>query len=546
MGMGRYLRALARSWILVLIFVILGAGVGYAVAHETTAMYRSSVRMVVSGTGDELTVRVLSVQRAQALAQLAPTAPAVQAAATAARYPLAKPHVHASAPEQSPFVDLRVEDSDPNRAQAIANAFATTLPAVLVRYEGPTSSRVVLTNLAPATTPGGAYSPDRLVYLGLGAAAGLVLGLIVASIRFAVDHTVRDSDELERLTGLTVLGTVPRDVPKKLLPAVSDPRSPRAEAYRQIRTTLLNVQSRRGLQTIAVTSASLGEGKTSVATNLAAVFSRAGHRVALVDADLRRPRVAAFYALRQTYGLTEVLSGVVSLEQALVPLDDGRLAILPSGRIPANPSEALGSVAMERVLESLTEEYEYVIIDTPPMLPVTDASVLAPKVDGVILVARMRHTTRDRVRRAHAALQRVNATILGVVPNQSGKGADKDYRYPYSYTPARRKERAGDSGISPRRLAQAAPPPAAPPPVVPPPPTAAPPPAGPPPAPVVGPPPASTSPETADYGPVHYVMPQSVMPQSVPAPATTMYRPPRQQPLNGEAPDVRDPGGRAH
>src|SRR5579859_3040531 len=534
MGMGRYVRAVVRSWIILLVFVILGGGVGYVLYQRATPMYRSSVRMVVSGTGDEITVRVLSVQRAQALAQLAP-------AAAAARYPLATPRVQASAPEQSPFVDVHVEDSDPTRAQAIANAFAATLPAVLVRYEGATSTRVVLTNLAPASSPGGAYSPEPAIYIGIGVVGGLLLGIVIASLRFSFDHTIRDSDEVERLTGLTLLGTVPRDVPKKLLPAVSDPRSPRAEAYRQIRTTLLNLQSRRGLQTIAVTSPTLGEGKTSVASNLAAVFSRAGHRVVLVDADLRRPRVAAFYNLSQPYGLTEVLSGVTTLEQALVHLDDGRLAILTSGRIPANPSEALGGLGMERVIEALTEEYEYVIIDTPPMLPVTDASVIAPKVDGVILVARMRHTTRDRIRRALSALQRVNATVLGVVPNQAGKGADKDYRYPYSHSPSRRQDRSNGGTVSRQRLAQAAPPrPGAPAPFAPSNPVSAtvtssnPAPAplspsnpAPPPVASALPAPTGDGPDADPFGPVRYVT------HAAPVQATTAYRPPRQQPLTG-------------
>lgn len=447
METAQYLRALGRSWFIVIIALVAGGAGGYYVYHHATPLYRSAVRLAVAGNGgDETTSRVLATQRAESIAQVANTPPAEQAAATAAGYPGITPGVSAVSSTDSPFINLTVEDTNPRRAQAIANSFAGVLPRVLVQVLGPTDTPVKVTNLAPASLPAAPFSPKRSKDVGLGLAAGLILGIFIALLREVFNRTVRDSDELERLSGLVVLGTVPRDLPKRLLPAVTDPRSARAEAYRQVRTTLLNVQP-GGLRTIAVTSASLGEGKTSVATNVAAVFSRGGHRVALIDADLRRPRVAAFFGLSPQFGLTEVLSGVATLDQALNVLDDGRLGIVTSGRIPANPSEALGSLGMERVIEQLSEDYEYVIIDTPPVLPVTDASVLAPKVDGVVLVTRMEHTTRDRVKRALASLERVNASVLGVVPNQAGKGTDRDYRYPYRYVPSRRqREQSGEIG----------------------------------------------------------------------------------------------------
>jgi capsular exopolysaccharide synthesis family protein len=188
---------------------------------------------------------------------------------------------------------------------------------------------------------------------------------------------------------------------------------------------------------MAVTSASLGEGKTSVVTNVAAAFSRAGHRVAVVDADLRRPCVATFFGLNPERGLTDVLAGTCSLGEALNVLDDGRLAVLTSGARPDNPSEALASAGMKQVLRQLADDYDYVFVDTPPVLPVSDPLVVAPLVDGVIVVIRLGRTTRDRMQRASKALERVNATTLGVVPNMSGKGRDRDYRYPYRYASLR-------------------------------------------------------------------------------------------------------------
>jgi receptor protein-tyrosine kinase len=438
----QYLRALARSWFIVIITLLAGGAGGYFVYHEATPLYRSSVRMIVSGDGggqstDEVTARILATQRALALSQVAGTAPAIKAAAAAAGYPGSAPAVSSASDDQGPFLTVTVVDTNAARAQAIADAYARILPATLVALEGRADTAISVANLAPASLPAAPYSPKLIPDLGLGLAAGLILGIAIALLREAVDRTVRDTDELERISELSAVGTVPRGLPKHPLPVNTRPRSARAEAYRQVRTTLLNAESRP--RAIAITSASAWEGKTSVAANVAAVFSRAGHHVALVDADLRRPRVATVFGVRSKPGLSDVLARRVSLDDALIQLDDGRLAILPSGTIPANPSEALGGAVMEEVLERLKAQYEYVFIDTPPVLPVTDALVVAPMVDGVVLVTRLGRTTRERVRRAQAAIGRVNATIIGVVPNHAGKGADRDYRYGYKYAGSHKK-----------------------------------------------------------------------------------------------------------
>lgn len=438
----QYLRALARSWFIVLITLLAGGAGGYFAYHHATPQYRSSIRMIVSGNGggqptDEVTARILATQRALALSQVAATSPAIKAAAQAAGYPAASPAVSSTSDDQGPFLTVTVVDTRPARAHAIADAYARILPDTLVRLEGRADTSISVSALSPATLPSEPFSPRLLPDVGLGLAAGLVLGIAIALLREAIDRTIRDTDELERISGLSAVGTVPRGLPKQPLPVNTRPRSARAEAYRQIRTTLLNAESQP--RSIAITSASAGEGKTSVAANLAAVFSRAGHRIALVDADLRRPRVAAVMEVRAKPGLSDVLARRVSLEEALIILDDGRLAVLPSGTIPANPSEALGGAVMGTVLERLKRDYEYVFIDTPPVLPVTDALVVAPMVDGVVLVTRLGRTTRERVRRAQAAIRRVNATIFGVVPNQAGKGADRDYRYGYKYAGSHKK-----------------------------------------------------------------------------------------------------------
>jgi polysaccharide biosynthesis transport protein len=431
-----YLRIVTRSWLIIMIVGVAGGLGGWLVYLSKTPTYQSSVQMIVSGSGpqatDEITSQQLATERALALSQVAPTVPAVDAAKKAAGYPDAAVSVSATAEDNSPFVTVSVSGRSAAEVQAIADEYARTLPATMVRLEGRDDSAIHVRNLAPASLPESPVSPSIRRDAGFGLLVGLLLGIMIAVGREALDRTVRDSEDVGDMTDLTILGTVPRDLPEEQLPVMSSPRSARAEAYRQVRTTLINARRRR-LRTMAVTSATLGEGKTSVVTNVAAAFSRAGHRVAVVDADLRRPCVEKFFGLGPGPGLTDVLAGTCSLPEALNVLGDGRLVVLTSGARPANPSEALAGTTMKHVLQQLAGEYDYVFVDTPPVLPVSDPLVLAPLVDGVIFVIRLGRTTRDRIQRASKALDRVNATILGIVPNMSGRGRDRDYRYPYRY-----------------------------------------------------------------------------------------------------------------
>jgi succinoglycan biosynthesis transport protein ExoP len=433
----QYVRAVLRSSWLVFLTLLAGGVGGYIAFHGETPLYRSSIRMIVATTTgglDPVAASTIAGQRAEILAQVAPTAPAIQDALTAAGQTKSAGGLSVSASSSGPFVTVLASSPHASVANAVANAFLNTLDSSTVRLAGPTSTPLKLTSLAPATYAAHPYSPKPKRDVGLGLAAGLVLGIALAILRQALNTSVRDSDELQELTGLTVLGTVPRDLPKKPLPAASDPRSARAEGYRQVRTTLLN-QSEKHPRTIAVTSATLGEGKTSVACNLAVVMGRAGHRVALVDADMRRPQVAAYFDLEPDQaGLAEVLAGTESLDRALQAFDSGRLAVLTAGRIPKEPSESLGSENMANILDQLALDYEFVIVDTPPVLPVTDGLVICPQVDGVILVVRLERTTRNQVKHAIGAIDRVNGELVGVVPNQAGAGRDVDYGYPYRNT----------------------------------------------------------------------------------------------------------------
>jgi non-specific protein-tyrosine kinase len=249
----------------------------------------------------------------------------------------------------------------------------------------------------------------------------------------ALDRRLKDSADVEAATGQTALGVVPFALPGEQIPAMTHPRSARAEAYRQVRTNLAFTSESGPPKSVIITSSASSEGKTSLAANLAITAARTGQRVVLVDADLRRPMVHTYLGLPNKKGLVNVLAGTVDLADAVESSTVALLDVLVAGPVPTNPSELLGSETMLKTIRRLESLYELVIIDTPPVLPVTDALVIAVHVDAVVVMARLGQTTRDRIRRTTVALEHVNAHIAGVVPNGAVQREDSAYYYAYRY-----------------------------------------------------------------------------------------------------------------
>ncbi|AZK60202.1 CpsD/CapB family tyrosine-protein kinase [Candidatus Desulforudis audaxviator] len=216
------------------------------------------------------------------------------------------------------------------------------------------------------------------------------------------------------------------------LVAHKHPKSAAAEAYRTLRTNLGFAAPDRPARVILVSSAGPADGKTTTVSNLAVVLAQAGHSVCLVDSDLRKPRLHRLFGVENTAGLTNVLSQNAGLEEVVVNTEVDRLALLPSGPIPPNPAELLGSGRMQEVLDRLAERYDFVLADSPPVLAVTDASLLAGQVDGVLLVIRAADTRVDLAQEAKAQLAKAGGRVLGVVLNKVRLSA-KDYGYYYYY-----------------------------------------------------------------------------------------------------------------
>jgi capsular exopolysaccharide synthesis family protein len=227
------------------------------------------------------------------------------------------------------------------------------------------------------------------------------------------------------------LKTVTKGNPATMVVTHHDPKALAAEAFRVLRTNLQFMGLDAPLRSLAVTSATPGEGKSTISANLAVAFAQTGASVCVVDADLRRPTQHKLFGLDNWAGVTTVVAGQSPLEGCLRETAVEGLHVLPSGPVPPNPSELLGSRRMAALLAELEERFDVVIVDTPPVLAVTDACVLAPKVGGMLLVARSGQVDRRQVDRAKVALEAVQAKVLGVVLDGLAQESKQGYYYYY-------------------------------------------------------------------------------------------------------------------
>ncbi len=277
----------------------------------------------------------------------------------------------------------------------------------------------------------------------LGVLVGLLLGLAGAFFLEYLDQTVKSSADIERVLGIPVLGAIPYDPKLASRPGRRrgslvtinhlDPDELAVESYRALRTNVTFVGAEKPLQFIAVTSPGPREGKSTTAINLALTLAQSGRRTILIDGDLRRSTIHRAFGLVQEPGLTDILVGGVSATEGIRPEVAERLDLLPSGSTPPNPSELLGSSAMDALIREVRHDYEYVIMDTPPTLPVTDAAVVASNADATILVVRSGDTEETAAQRALDQLRRVRARIAGAVLNAVSPKKDPQYSY-YSYS----------------------------------------------------------------------------------------------------------------
>ena len=320
--------------------------------------------------------------------------------------------------------------------------------------------------ISDALLPEEPYEPQPLRNGVLGLVVGLMLGVGLAFLRETLDDRVRSREELERITGWPTVGLIP------VIPAASGdgthdlatleaPNSPAAEAYRTLRTTVQFIGLERTLEVLQVTSAKPAEGKTTTASNLAIALARAGKRVILLDADLRKPRLHHEFGISNAVGFTSMLLDSRLSADAFHRTALDSLLVVPSGPVPPNPSELLSLPATREVLGLLRSECDVLIVDSPPVLPVTDALILSGYVDGVLVVANAKEAQVSTLKRMRELLEQVNAQVIGVNVNYVDAESGSGYGYGYGYgygdeTDTAPKERPPRSSRADRRAAREA------------------------------------------------------------------------------------------
>lgn len=341
--------------------------------------------------------------------------------------------ISVTAPVDTVIIEVQATDRSPTQAAVLANAVTRQLAQTvdILTPVARSATPVRITQIKPAVPPLEPASPKVVLLLLLGAIGGLSLGVLAALIRSATDTRVHSSHELEQAFDLPVLGSVQFDpeASKQPLVVARTPHSPGAEAYRALRTTLRFLRGGVGPKVFVVTSSIESEGKSTTVANLALALADAGQRVLLIEADLRRPKLAGYFGLVDAPGLTDVLIGGSSLEDALQTWGDSGLRVLTSGQLPPNPSELLQSDRAAELLETVRGHYDAVIIDAPPLLPVTDAAILAKMSDGALIVTARNRARLQQVRAAIGVLESVGARSLGLVLTMDRSAT----RYGYGY-----------------------------------------------------------------------------------------------------------------
>ena len=429
MTLQEYLRALREQWLVILLAVLVGFGVSAFLHVQRPVEYTASVSLYVSsqigGTPQAAYQGAqLSSQVVKTYTSLVSSSRVTNEVARRLRLPPTESlagRVTAESDLDTVVIDVQARDASPEGAARIADTVGRVFAELVDELEQPSDpaldAPVAIRVIEPAAVPRSPSSPGLTRSVLPGLVIGLVVGIGVALLRNLLDTRIKSPQQLEALAGLPNLGTISYDsrVPRRPLTVHEDPRSPRSEAFRQLRTNLQFVDVDDPPTVVAITSAVPSEGKSTTLANLAITLASTGMKVLVIEADLRRPGLSDLFGLDRAVGLTSVLAGRSELPETIQRWEAGGFDVLASGPLPPNPSELLASQQMRSVLDSVRASHDIVLIDTPPLLPVTDAAAIAPACDGTLLVCRSRKTSRSQVDTAVRALASVSAHVLGTI-----------------------------------------------------------------------------------------------------------------------------------
>lgn len=447
MDLRDYLRILRTHWTLIALCGLITLGIAAGLTWASTPQYTSSVRLFVSTSSAADDVQAnqggqFSLQRVKSYANLL-TGEVIARKVTEKLKLEDDPRelatqISASSALDTVILTIKFTDPSPRRAQILANAVSEEFVAYVAELETPPGkdeATIKATIVDPANLSESPVSPNPQRNLVIGLVLGLLLGAGIAVMRETFDSTIKSAKQLDAIIDAPVLGAISFDSQAVDTPLITslDTYAPRTEAFRVLRTNLQFVDPDQDHKVFVVTSSLPSEGKTTTAVNLALVLAEGGERVVLIEADLRRPKVSEYLRLEPTVGLTTVLVGRVELKDALQPTSHPNLTVLASGATPPNPAELLKSKAMSTLLADLRERFDIVLIDSPPLLPVTDGALIAAQVDGALLVVRHSKTTVDQVAAAQDRLESVGAHTAGIILSMVKASTSDAYGYGYGY-----------------------------------------------------------------------------------------------------------------
>lgn len=459
------------GFLILCVLLGLAGGFGYASAQPWTYTATSQAMVVVPGT-DAFSQNSISGQKASVYAVLAGSQNVANRVAKTLKIPSMEGTLTGSADAVPGLFTLTATASTPERARDIANAgikavsdeanAITTLNAPTAQpttktttnpdgtqvttttqsVDGTTNVTTTdnsyretrVTQTLQAVAPSAPSSPDFYKLSGMGALAGLVIGYLVVFMRRLMDNRVRHNSDVEELLGSSVLAVVPKSTELNAKGRQNvDGLGQAAEALRHLRTNLRFVDVDNPPRAIVMTSANPGEGKSTMSAVLAQMLASSGQRTVLIDTDLRKPVVHKIFGLDGSVGLTQILAGDMQLSDVAQKIEgQPNLRVVPAGRIPPNPSELLGSQRMKALMDYLKDD-AMVIMDAPPLLPVTDAGLLSALADGAILVMEVGGTYKEQARLCGKIFKQVDGRLLGVVLNRASRRNLGSVYYGYGY-----------------------------------------------------------------------------------------------------------------
>ena len=449
-----YWVTIRRRWRLVVAVLAISMGMAALVTWQATPLYSSSARLFVATSESDVSSAyqggLFASQRVESYADIVPKSRKL-AAQVAEDLGGPPGRVTASVVPDTVNLEITATDADPVRARDTAQAYAeelSDLVAMLETPDGQTDALIraeIVDNATLSTSP---VSPRPMRNLGLGFVLGLLLGVGLAVARELLDNTLNTSEDVADITTAPIIGRITADsgAVRQPVGAALAAATSWAEAFRVLRTNMQYIEVDHEQRVFVVTSSLPQEGKSTTAVNLGVTLALTHQRVALVECDLRRPMIAKRLGLDGAVGTTSVLIGKVGVREAMQSYGDTGLQVLACGPIPPNPSELLQSRAMETLLAQLRAEYDVVLLDAPPLLPVTDAALLTAQADGALVVVRHGKTTHDQLAHAIERLEAVDARALGVVLNmvpakrRGGETYSYTYQYDYASRPASRDD----------------------------------------------------------------------------------------------------------